>query len=265
MSSQRFAFRVCAFVATVVLTVASLSAKAGHGGGGYGGGGYYGGYHGGYYGGFHGGYGGYYHGYYGPYRGFYGYYRGYGWGYGGFGMYGYLPYPYYGFGLGIGVGYPGYIPYGVPLGAYYPSTSVLETSPASSLGDPPPGLTAGSPPPAASADPSAAGARQPKSDGTARLMLLVPVNAQVWFDGHLTSQTGTEREFVSPVLTPNKVYTYSVRVRYPKDDGRVSDDTRAIQVRANDRWVVDFTRPAPRMQEEIPEARQSNQNPPLPR
>jgi uncharacterized protein (TIGR03000 family) len=80
-------------------------------------------------------------------------------------------------------------------------------------------------------------------------MLLVPANAQVWFDGQPTTQTGTEREFASPVLTPGKTYTYAVRVRHTKDDGKVSDETRPIQVRANDRWVVDFTRPAPRMQE----------------
>jgi uncharacterized protein (TIGR03000 family) len=234
MSRLTSVFRLCAFVAAGVLALAAIPLEAGsggRGGGGHGGGGYYGGYHGGY----HGGYGGYYHGYYGHYHGgFYGYYRGYGWGYGGFGLYGYLPYPYWGFG-GIAVGSPGYLPYGA-AGDYYPLAGPVAPPPSSSLDAPP----SEAPP-------------QPKPDGAARLLLLVPANAQVWFDDDLRTQGGTEREYVSPQLTPNKVYVYSVRVRYVKDDGTVFDDTRPIRVRANDRWVVDFTRPAPRMKEAPPE------------
>jgi uncharacterized protein (TIGR03000 family) len=111
---------------------------------------------------------------------------------------------------------------------------------------------AAAPPANAGTAPPPEGVQPPKQDGAARLMLLVPANAEVWFDGQLTTQTGTEREFVSPVLTPGKTYTYAVRVRYVKDDGKVSDETRSIQVRTNDRWVVDFTRPAPRMPETPP-------------
>jgi uncharacterized protein (TIGR03000 family) len=86
--------------------------------------------------------------------------------------------------------------------------------------------------------------QQPPPDGRARLMLLVPENAEVFIDGQPTAETGTEREFFSPVLEPGKFYTYAVRVRYPKD-GRIANDTRRIEVRADDRWLVDFTRPAP--------------------
>jgi uncharacterized protein (TIGR03000 family) len=266
-------FPLSAVVAAAVLGAAALPADARGGGGYHGGyhGGYYGGYHGGgYYGGYHGGYG-YYHGYYGPYHGyygpyhggFYGYYRGYGWGYGGFGLYAYLPYPY--FGVSVGFGYPGYIPYGVGVGAYYPAAGVAVASPDSSASSIAPAPTAPAQPPAGSAGPSAEGAQAPKPDGKARLLLLVPANAQVWFNGQPTTQTGTEREFVSPVLTPDQVYTYQVRVRSPKDDGHAADETRPINVRSNDRWLVDFTRPAPRMPEAPRQGPELEPNPASPR
>jgi uncharacterized protein (TIGR03000 family) len=234
MARRLLAFRVTALVAAGVLALAALPAVAGHGG-----------YHGGHYGGYHGGYG-YYHGYYGPYHG---YYHPYGWWYGRWAPWGYAPYPYFGIGVGIAVGYPGYLPYGVAVGAYSPPAGVVVAPPAAGLAAPAPDPAAAAPPPADGAGAPPEGMAPPKPDGKARLMLLVPANAQVWFDGQPTSQTGTERGFVSSVLTPGKVYTYSVRVRSVGDDGRVSDETRPIQVRANDRWVVDFTRPAPQMQE----------------
>jgi uncharacterized protein (TIGR03000 family) len=229
MPKRAGASLLCTFIACGLLALAALPVAAGYGGRGGGGrGGYYGGYRGAYYGG-HGGF----YGYYGGYRGgYYGYYRGYGWGYGGFGLYGYLPYPYWGVGVGGAVGYPPYVPYGVSVGVDSPPPSVITTPPAPSPDAPP----ADAPP-------------QPKADGAARLMLLVPANAQVWFDGQLRSAGGTEREYVSPVLETGRVYAYSVRVRYVKDDGTVSDETRSIKVWTNDRWVVDFTRPAPRREE----------------
>jgi uncharacterized protein (TIGR03000 family) len=91
-------------------------------------------------------------------------------------------------------------------------------------------------------------------------MLIVPPNAEVWFDGAKTSQTGPEREFISPVLAPGKSYTYSVRVRSTSEDGRVSDETRDIHVRANDWWSVDFTRPARRQPPRMPGAGASSEN-----
>ncbi len=87
-------------------------------------------------------------------------------------------------------------------------------------------------------------AAEPRPDNTARLRLIVPENAQLWFDGQKTQQTGTERSFSSPPLTPSTTYAYSVRIRYTREDGRVVDETRSIEVRANESWTVDFTQPA---------------------
>jgi uncharacterized protein (TIGR03000 family) len=212
-----------------VLALAATPAAEAHGGGGHGGGGFHGGgFHGGGFheglGGFHGGLGGFHGGYGGFGRGFGGFYPGffgglglgYGLGYGGLGWYR----PYYGYGgLGYGYGYPGYGDYSDYYSGYYapPTTTTVTVEPS-----------------------------EEQADNAAHLQLIVPSDALVWFDGDKTTQTGPEREYVSPPLPPGKKFTYDVRVKYLKPDGQVVDETRPIHVRANDWWTVDFTRPAPK-------------------
>ncbi len=190
-----------------------------HGHGGGHGGGFHGGFHGGYHGGF------------GALRG--GYYGGYGWGYplgfgwGGYGLRG------YGFGYG-GVGYGRFRPYyGGYATGYYSGTASGYYSP-----------------PVTYDDGSVAAA--PENDDAAHIQLIVPENAAVWVDDQKMTQTGTEREFVSPPLDPGKTYTWSVRVRWTNAEGKVVDETRPIDVRANDWWTVDFTKPAPKERETNP-------------
>jgi uncharacterized protein (TIGR03000 family) len=190
----------------------------------------------------------------GGYRGGYaaGYRGGYYGAYGGF-RYGGYPYRYgpYGVGIGwVGVGVPlfPYVPYYIGGGdstAFAPgsagySSNVL--SPSASMGSPPPG-DAGEAPPSTQFQ----NAQPPAPDNAAHLMLLVPDNAQIWFEGQKTSQTGKQREFITPVLEPGKSYTYTIRVRATSSDGRPTDETRDIRVRANDWWSIDFTKPAPKM------------------
>jgi uncharacterized protein (TIGR03000 family) len=80
----------------------------------------------------------------------------------------------------------------------------------------------------------------PPSDGAAHLMIRVPADAELWFDGAKTQQTGTEREFASPPLEPGRTYTYKVTARW-KEDGRVVERKRDLKVRA-DMWAaVDLT------------------------
>jgi len=155
---------------------------------------------------------------YGPRPGYYGYY----------GPRGYYPY-YGGYGLGVGVYWPyGYYrPYG--YGPY--PTVVVSNNNYYSL------------PPSAGDDPAAKGA--PPVDNAAHLKLIVPADAQVWFDGRKTTQAGTERVFTSPPLPPGKRYTYRVRVLWTDDRGKAHDETRALHVRADDWFLIDFTRPAP--------------------
>ena len=79
----------------------------------------------------------------------------------------------------------------------------------------------------------------------AQITVRVPdADAQVWFEGQLTSQRGTTREFESPELNPGSNYTYDVRARWNRD-GRTVDQTRQIVVRAGSMVNVDFSRPQP--------------------
>jgi uncharacterized protein (TIGR03000 family) len=171
------------------------------------------GYRGGYYrGGYY--HGGYYHGYYHGY----GYYRPYGWG--GWGWWG--PGPF----ISIGIYRPYYV-YGPPV--YVTSAAPAgAAAPAADPGAPPNG-----------------GSNAPAPDNAAHLQLLVPEGAEVWVGDSKTTKTGTTREFASPPLTPGKTYTYQVTVRYRDAAGKLVNDRRAIQVRANDWFSVDFTKPEP--------------------
>jgi uncharacterized protein (TIGR03000 family) len=221
----------------------------GHGGGGHGGGGHGGSYGGGFRGGSYGygrgsfgygsgysrgGYGGYYGRGYGGYygRGYYGYGRGY-YGYGR-GYYGYGR-GYYGYGLGLGFSDSGY-----SYGPSYTSASpgyVAGTNVYSAAGE-------GYSPAADAASPMArvADYGMGLSDNAAHVRLKLPADAEVWFAGVRTTQTGAVRDFVSPPLDPAKKFSYQVRARWTTDEQTV-DQTRTVVVRANVRTAVDFTRP----------------------
>jgi uncharacterized protein (TIGR03000 family) len=80
-------------------------------------------------------------------------------------------------------------------------------------------------------------------DNAAHIRLRVPADAEVWFDGERTKQTGTERVFTSPPLTPGERFAYEVRVRWTKD-GRPTEATKRIRVKANDWLNYDFTKPS---------------------
>jgi uncharacterized protein (TIGR03000 family) len=85
---------------------------------------------------------------------------------------------------------------------------------------------------------------QPRNDNAAHLRLIVPENAQLWFEGQKTSQKGRVRNFVSPPLTPGTTYNYSVRIRYTGENGREVEKTQSIAVQANDWRTIDLTQPA---------------------
>jgi uncharacterized protein (TIGR03000 family) len=86
----------------------------------------------------------------------------------------------------------------------------------------------------------------PASEGAepASLEIRVPVDAAIWFDGSKSSQTGSDRTFVTPPLKPGEVYTYHIRARWTKDGAPV-EQTRTVTVRAGQRTRVDFLAPGP--------------------
>ncbi|HEY7424470.1 MAG TPA: TIGR03000 domain-containing protein [Gemmataceae bacterium] len=257
---QVFSFKAC------LLAVASLMLASGavlaHGGGGHGGGGHGGGGHGGHggighvggighIGGFNRGIGlgGFNRGF-----GFSGFSRGlgygngllfgrgynlglfglgglgYGLGYGGFGLgYGGYGYPFSNYGSSFGYPYVNGYPYtnsGFSNG--YPGGGYLYGAP---------GITGYS----SSYTPQQQ-AQAPAKDDAAHLLVIVPENAELWFNGAKTSRTGPQREFVSPPLTPGKSYTYEVKARWMQD-GKPVEQTRNVHVQANSWQQVDLTRP----------------------
>jgi uncharacterized protein (TIGR03000 family) len=168
-------------------------------------------------------------GYYGAMPGFYygsmpGYYT-YGYSPYSYSTYGYSPYSTYG-----GWSYPSYT-----WGNYYTYPNYATNSYYSSA--PPatsyygPGYSYGTPPAAETRDNALLNVRLPDA------------NAELWVEGKLTQQRGTNREFSSPPLTPGKNYTYEVRARWT-ENGKQVERTRTVPVRANATATVDFTAPA---------------------
>jgi uncharacterized protein (TIGR03000 family) len=81
-----------------------------------------------------------------------------------------------------------------------------------------------------------------QGDNVAEVVLIVPEDAEVWFDGEKTRQTGSHRTFWSPVLAPGKTYSYEVKARW-LENGEPVEQTRTIDVSANRISCVDFTNP----------------------
>jgi uncharacterized protein (TIGR03000 family) len=80
------------------------------------------------------------------------------------------------------------------------------------------------------------------TDNTAQVDVRLPADAELWFDGQKTSQTGSTRTFHSPALEPGQDYVYSVHARWGAD-GKPTDETRKVTVHAGDHTVVRFTQP----------------------
>jgi uncharacterized protein (TIGR03000 family) len=87
----------------------------------------------------------------------------------------------------------------------------------------------------ASTRPVLAAAPDPKATGNQPVLiqLSVPNGAEVWFDGAVTHQTGTFRQFQSPPLAPGRDYSYSIRVRWMNGTQPLVE-TRRVSVRAGD-------------------------------
>ena len=188
-----------AIAAATLLFVTAGPSYAQHRGGGGGGG-----FHGG-----GGGWGGGYHG--GEFRG--GGYRGGFWGgglwlgapyYGGY--YGSYGYPYY--------AYPSnYYSYPAPYDSYQAPTAVI----------PGQGYYATS----------------NQEVNSALIDVRVPANAQVFVDGKLTQQQGTERLFHTPPLTPGQTYAYELQATWSAN-GAPTTVPRQVQVEAGKEAFVNF-------------------------
>jgi uncharacterized protein (TIGR03000 family) len=89
----------------------------------------------------------------------------------------------------------------------------------------------------------APGAYAPSAPGnTARIRLIVPAGARVWFGNTAMSQTGAVRSFESPELTPGKSYGYDLTIRW-LENGKEVTRRRHVGVSANSSVTADFTQP----------------------
>ena len=68
----------------------------------------------------------------------------------------------------------------------------------------------------------------------------VPADAKIWFDDDSTKQTGAERQFVSPPLTPGKYFEYQIRAQW-NENGQKKEQTRRVTFQSGDRIQLDFT------------------------
>jgi uncharacterized protein (TIGR03000 family) len=73
----------------------------------------------------------------------------------------------------------------------------------------------------------------PLCSNVARVQMCVPAEARIWIDGQETSQSGTERLFESPPLTPGQTYTYCITARWCGPDGKDVTVKRDVDVQAN--------------------------------
>jgi uncharacterized protein (TIGR03000 family) len=78
-------------------------------------------------------------------------------------------------------------------------------------------------------------------DQPARVIVHVPAGTELWFNGHKTSRTGTERTFSTPPLEKGSSYHYDVRARW-RVDGKPTEDTQTVQVYAGGEIHVTFPR-----------------------
>lgn len=73
----------------------------------------------------------------------------------------------------------------------------------------------------------------------AHILLRVPSNAQVTFEGQATTSQGTVRAYASPPIDPNKDFTYHVKAQWTQD-GRPVTQERQVRVHAGRQARVDF-------------------------
>jgi uncharacterized protein (TIGR03000 family) len=82
----------------------------------------------------------------------------------------------------------------------------------------------------------------PPGPAPAHITLKVPADAEVFFDGHKTSATGTVRQFDSPPLEPGYRYTYQLRARW-RQNGRTVTRDQEVSVTRAARVTVAFPPP----------------------
>jgi uncharacterized protein (TIGR03000 family) len=145
----------------------------------------------------------------------------------GYTSFGFAPFGYGFGGYPFGYGYGGYGGYGLgmyPTTSYgyywtytYVSAPALPRSSSSHLGTP---------------------------GRTALIEVRVPADAEVWFDGTKSDQTGAERSFRSKPLEADTTYTFEVKARWTENDKPV-ERTRKVRLMAGEHVRLAMPSPGP--------------------
>jgi uncharacterized protein (TIGR03000 family) len=86
-------------------------------------------------------------------------------------------------------------------------------------------------------------AEKPDQKMPARLRVRLPANAELLIDGKKTTSTGAVREFQTPDLDPERIYSYLVRARWV-EDGITVEKSLKVRMLSGNRVTVNFVRPA---------------------
>jgi uncharacterized protein (TIGR03000 family) len=78
-------------------------------------------------------------------------------------------------------------------------------------------------------------------EAPATVLVTVPANAELWFDGEKTAQTGAQRTFHSPPLPPGNTYVYTVRVRWT-EGGKPFEQIQAVALQPGGTARLSFPR-----------------------
>jgi uncharacterized protein (TIGR03000 family) len=94
-----------------------------------------------------------------------------------------------------------------------------------------------------SSESGGAAASQPaKAPAAASVTVTVPEAATVLFDGSPTTQTGTQRQFVTPPLQPGRNFYYDIEARWTSADGTPVEELRHVLVTAGANVQVNFVK-----------------------
>jgi uncharacterized protein (TIGR03000 family) len=74
------------------------------------------------------------------------------------------------------------------------------------------------------------------------VIVQTPPDAELWFNGAATKQTGPERAFITPPLPPGKRGEYAVRARWV-ENGKPIEQFRIVTVQAGGQAKVVFAHP----------------------
>jgi uncharacterized protein (TIGR03000 family) len=77
----------------------------------------------------------------------------------------------------------------------------------------------------------------------ARIRVRLPANAEITINGKKTTSTGPVREYETPVLDPERVYTYLVKAKW-LEDGITVEKSLRVRALSGNRVTINFVPPA---------------------